>query len=144
MYLCCYFRINKIRPKATASTEIHNKPMRIMRHVRRQAFICGQRCFSVAITSSHIRQFQFATHAFSQKALQQAVQIKGPPDKYMSMFGPCYVTLTNMSHNYMRHTRVFSSYVGNLSSLSGGKTNVYYLRINLDVIRIVYMFYMFT
>ena len=131
MYLCCYFRINKIRPKATTSTEIHNKPMRIMRHVRRQAFICGQRCFPVAITLIFV-SFNlppFATHAFCQKALQQAVQIKGPPDKYMSMFGPCYVTLTNMSHNHMRHTRVFSSYVGNLS---GGKTNAYYRPILCD------------
>ena len=39
----------------------------------KRLYVRGQRCFPLAI--SHICQLQFATYAFSQKVLQQAVKI---------------------------------------------------------------------
>ena len=44
-----------------------------MRHVRGQ--VCVWSALYLISNHSHIRQLQFATHAFSQQVLQQAVQI---------------------------------------------------------------------
>ena len=46
--------------------------MQIMRHFRGQ--VVWSALYPIS-NHSHIRQLQFATHAFSQKVLQQAVQI---------------------------------------------------------------------
>ena len=46
--------------------------MQIMRYVRGQ--VCVVSVVSIS-NHSHIRQLQFATHAFSQQILQQTVQI---------------------------------------------------------------------
>ena len=43
-----------------------------------------------------------------------------------------YVTLCSTSHNHVRHTREFSTYIGNVS---GDKANSYYVRINLACVR---------
>ena len=66
IYVLCYFKINKIRP-----TEMHNK-------LCKSCDMCDKRVWSALYpisNHSHIRQLQFATHAFSQQVLQQAVQI---------------------------------------------------------------------
>ncbi len=39
-----------------------------------------------------------------------------------------YVTLSSASHNYVRHTRELSTYIGNVP---GDKGNSYYVQINL-------------
>ena len=49
-------------------TEIHNKPC------ESSNFYMWSALFPIS-NHSHIRQLQFATHAFSQMVLQQAVQI---------------------------------------------------------------------
>ena len=67
IYVLCYFKINKIRP-----TEMHDK-------LCKSCDMFEDKCVWSALypisNHSHIRQLQFATHAFSQQVLQQAVQI---------------------------------------------------------------------
>ncbi len=46
----------------------------------------------------------------------------------LDCFRPFYVTLSSTSPNHVRHTRKFSTYIGNVS---GDKANSYYVRINL-------------
>ena len=74
IYVLCYFKINKIRPTTTSQrpTEIHNK-------LCKSCDMFEDKCVWSALypisNHSHIRQLQFATHAFSQQVLEQAVQI---------------------------------------------------------------------
>ena len=71
IYVLCYFKIHKIRPTATTNS-MHNK-------LCKSCDMFEDKCVWSALYAisnhSHICQLQFATHAFSQQVLQQAVQI---------------------------------------------------------------------
>ena len=71
IYVLCYSKINKT-DQQQRPTEMHNK-------LFKSCDMFQDKCVWSALypisNHSHIRHLQFATHAFSQQVLQQAVQV---------------------------------------------------------------------
>ena len=79
MDLCtCYFRINKIRPKATTNTEIHNKPCESC------DMFDDKRLYLVRVVS-HWQSLSYSLASICHACFQSKSITASSPDKYMSM-----------------------------------------------------------